>query len=154
MRKFTCLVGSVMVGALVAASSAQAATCEGVSARKYEKPMLVFKGKDKSKVYRIQSTGVTLRKGALGDGSWQHCGGLWTVNADKSGSGSGHCYTIDPDGDQRTLTWTGDKKGGTWKRVSGTGKYAAGGPVKGTWGPGSKFPDGMRIGHWAGECND
>ena len=84
----------------------------------------------------------------------------WTVNADKSGSGSGNCYTVDKNGDYRVTNWQGSKaagKGqkanGTWVRLSGTGKYDGAHMSKGTWKSTSRFAEGFRIGNWTGECS-
>jgi len=80
-------------------------------------------------------------------GAWQRCTGLWTVKADGSGSGFGHCHLVEADGKQAALSWEGDASGGTWERVVGTGP----GPVKGNWKPGARFAAGFRITLWEGE---
>ena len=141
----------------IVASGAQAEKCEGMYVRNYEQPIPVHKGEDGSQSFHIQSTGTTIRKtpdNSPLSGNWQHCTGLWTVKADKSGSGSGNCYAVDSDGDQWITSWEGDDAGGTWQSVSGTGKYANNASDQGTWKPGKRFPNGMRTGYWDGECAD
>ena len=127
MRNTHILAGIVSAVILAASGIAHAGSCEGINARKYEKPIAVHKSSDKSVTYLLQSTGVTSRKVASGqtqDASYQTCSGLWTVNADKSGFGAGSCYTVDPDGDYRITSWEGKKaagksatSGGTWALV-------------------------------------
>lgn len=157
----TCLAAAAL---LTVSSNVHAAACEGVNIRKYEKPVAVHKGTDKSVTYLLKSTGISSREtgaGAPQDGSFQHCTGLWTVNADKSGSGFGSCNTVDKNGDYRTTSWEGSKgagKGqkaaGTWTRLNGTGKYQGGHMSKGTWKSASRFAEGFRIGNWTGDCSN
>lgn len=163
MRKYHLMIGLAATAMLTMSSNVHAAACEGVNARKYEKPIAVHKGKDKSTTYLLKSTGISTRETASGapqDGSYQHCAGLWTVNADKSGSGSGNCYTVDKNGDYRVTSWEGSKAagegqkaGGTWIRLNGTGKYKGGHMSKGSWQSTSRFAEGYRIGNWTGECS-
>ncbi len=91
--------------------------------------------------------------------AWQHCNGVWTVKADKSGSGFGSCYTVTPAGDRRAVSWEGSNaagkpSSGTWAQVTGTGKYANWQDTKGTWKSGARFADGIRLGNWEGTCGE
>ena len=159
MKIRAIIFASCAVAMMAATSSVHAGQCEGFSSRKYEKPVVIKKSKDGSKVLHISSTGVTNQTAPSKNTSWQHCTGFWNLNADKSGSGSGNCLAMDTNGDQRILLWEGSaakgkKSSGTWKKISGTGKYASGGQVKGTWKSGLRFADGHRITDWTGECAD
>ena len=157
MLKIQLTASAIAVIMLALSGNAYAASCEGTNTRKYEKPIAVHKGKDNSVTYLLKSTGVSTRKTATGaeqGGSFQHCTGLWTVNADKSGSGSGNCYTVDKNGDYRVTSWEGSKAagkgqkaGGTWSRLGGTGKYTGDHMSKGTWTSGLRFAEGFRIGN-------
>jgi len=144
------------LAAVLAAGVSEAAQCAGVGARSYAEPVIIHKADDGAVVMLLRSTGTTTATSPAemaGGVSWQHCVGLWTVNADKSGSGSGNCYTLDPDGDQWTISWEGGNAGGNWAQVSGTGKYADR-VASGTWKPGARFADGQRITLWEGSCGD
>jgi hypothetical protein len=151
------LSGIVCLAMVGFAGTAQAGKCAGSSARIYAKPATVHKTKDGSQTFHLQSTGTTIQTvgaNASPAGVWQHCTGFWTAKADKSGSGFGNCYTVDDDGDQRIISWEAKQNGaGTWKHVSGTGKYASNSD-SGSWKSGKRFPNGMRTGTWEGECSD
>ncbi len=127
---------------------------EGVSARKSAKPVIIHKVKDGATTMLVRSTGSSTTTSPAQSARWQHCVGLWTLNADKSGSGSGNCYSLDGDGDQWTVSWEGTNAGGTWAQVSGTGKYANRTGAKGNWKPGTRFADGMGLTLWDGDCGD
>ena len=154
MKKLT-LCPAVAAVAVLAASGAWAAQCEGVGARKYSEPVIIQKAEDGATTMLIRSTGTNtiLNPAQIAGTMWQHCTGFWTVNADKSGSGSGNCYSLDADGDQWIVSWQGDNAGGTWAHVSGTGKYANqnGG---GNWKYGARFADGIGLTPWDGSCGD
>ena len=155
MRNLTCLLGSCAIAMLLGSSGALAAKCEGSNARTYAAPITLHKAQDGAALLFIESTGTSFT--SRGDASalnpsWQRCVGFWSVKADKSGAGAGHCYAVDPDGDRWTISWEGDNAGGTWQSVSGSGKYANAADGKGTWTPGPKFAGGISINTWEGEC--
>ena len=83
---------------------------------------------------------------------WQQCNGLWTAQPDGSGAGNGVCYAVDAQGDSWTITWSvaGDQR--TWKTIHGTGKFAGRAGSEGTFTPGDRFGDGLRINTWDGNC--
>lgn len=148
---------AIAVVAAFAASSAQGAQCEGVGVRTYPEPVIIHKAEDGTTTMLLRSTGtttITSPTEMTGGASWQHCVGLWTVNPDKSGSGSGNCYSVDAEGDHWTISWEGDNAGGTWAFVNGTGKYAGRSDNKGTWKPGARFAGNMRLTLWDGTCGD
>ena len=125
-----------------------------VNARKSGKPVILRKAKDGATTMLISSTGSSTTTSPERSVRWQHCTGFWTVNADKSGSGSGNCYAFDGDGDQWTISWEGANAGGTWAHASGSGKYADRSSAKGTWKPGGRFADGTGLRSWEGDCGD
>lgn len=152
MKKLT-FYPAIAAAAMLSASGAWAAQCEGVGARKYSEPMMIQKAEDGTATMLIRSTGTNtvISPAEIKGSAWQHCVGLWTVNADKSGSGAGNCYSLDADGDRWIVSWQGANGGGTWVHVGGTGKYANqnGG---GNWKSGAGFADGMRLTLWDGTC--
>jgi hypothetical protein len=154
MRKLT-LYPALTAAAMLATSGAWAAQCEGIGARKSGKPVIIQKADDGAMTMLITSTGTNtiLNPAEIAGAAWQHCSGFWTVNADKSGSGSGNCYSLDADGDQWIVSWQGSNAGGTWAHESGTGKFANqnGG---GNWAYGAKFADGVGLTPWDGTCGD
>ena len=157
MTRKPTVFSMIAAGALLAASGAQAAECKGVGARNYAEPLIIHKAEDGATTMLIRSTGtstITSPADMTGGASWQHCVGLWTVHADKSGSGSGNCYSLDADGDHWTISWEGTNAGGSWAYESGTGKYAGRLDNKGTWTPGTRFGDGTRLTLWDGICGD
>jgi hypothetical protein len=120
-------------------------------------PTIIHKADDGAVTMLIRSTGATTiisPAEQTGGASWQHCVGLWTVNADKSGGGAGNCYSVDADGDQWIISWEGGNEGGKWAYVSGTGKYAGRSGNEGGWRPGARFGDGLRLTLWDGTCGD
>jgi hypothetical protein len=156
MKKLTFCSG-IAVAAVLAASGAEAAQCEGIGARKSAAPVIIHKAEDGAMTMLIRSTGTnTIISPAemTGGANWQHCVGFWTVNADKSSAGAGNCYALDAAGDQWITSWEGGNGGGTWAHVSGTGKYAARSNAGGNWKPGARFADGMRLTLWDGTCGD
>jgi hypothetical protein len=157
MKNAMSIASVVASSMLMVSAGVDAKDCDGVFARQYEKPIPVHKGADGSQTYHVRSTGASIRRTAEGtplNSTWQHCTGLWTVNADKSGSGSGNCYSVDEDGDRWVIAWAGDNAGGTWEGVLGTGKHANNVSDNGTWRRDKKFANGMRTGIWEGECAD
>mgnify|MGYP006908213212 CR=1 FL=1 len=59
-------------------------------------------------------------------GVWAIINGVYTEN--------GYCETADPDGDKQFGQYANDGKGGKWKVLAGTGKYA-GMTASGVYGP-------------------
>lgn len=154
MEKFA-LCAAITAAAVLAATGAFAAQCEGVDARKSAEPVMIHKADDGAMTMLIQSTGsntIISPAGMTGGAIWQRCTGLWTVNADKSGGGSGHCYSVAGNGDQWIISWEGGDAGGTWAYESGTGKYAGWSGSKGTWKSGTRYGDGMHLTLWEGTC--
>ena len=106
---------------------------------------------------QFKSTGVSLQTAPSTDKLWQHCTGLWTVNADQSGSGFGSCYSINDNGDYYLSNWSGSnaagkRASGEWTRVAGSGAYAGSVGSKGTWQSAARFAEGFRVSEWQGEC--
>lgn len=67
--------------------------------------------------------GTPIRKeGELGYLSSNHCVGSFSV-VGKELTDSGSCLQTDPDGDRVFLVYSRRNQDGTWKAVSGTGKY-------------------------------
>ena len=143
--------GLALAGGL-AANGAAAEPCEGVNARRAADPVVVHQGRDGSVTMLISSTGSSTTTRPVTAVRWQKCSGLWTIDADKTGSGSGHCYSVDGDGDQWVISWEGGDDGGTWAHQRGTGKYANLSAAKGTWEYGERYPDGLRLTTWSGDC--
>lgn len=152
--KWIYAVGLALV-ATFTANSADAAKCEGHNGRTYAAPIILSEGEDGAKTMLINSTGTQTHTSPAVSTNWQHCIGFWTVNADKSGSGAGSCYSLDADGDQWIQAWEGTNDGGTWAHLSGTGKYAAWTSAsKGNWNYGKRYADGTAITTWDGNCGD
>ena len=153
MRK-TSFAPAIAVAAVLAAGGAEASQCSGISPRVYADPVVVHEAEDGAKTLLIRSTGTTIQMSpGAGETRWQHCVGLWRLEADKTGSGSGNCYSIDADGDQWTISWEGASGSGTWEHVSGTGKYADM-TANGTWESGARFADDTRLTLWEGVCGE
>ena len=156
-------INRLLYGGFLAASSAtfniaHAAECEGTAIRKHENLDPVHKNTNGSLVLQLKSTGISSQTSPSRADVWQHCSGLWRVNADKSGSGFGSCYSLNPtSGDYYLTLWEGSNKTGksaegTWNRIAGSGAYEATEGSKGTWSSGSRFPEGLRLTHWKGDC--
>jgi hypothetical protein len=152
------LLGTTIAASIVSINVAHAVECEGTALRKYEQPVTVHKNGDESFVLQFKSTGVSTQTSPSRSDMWQHCTGLWTVNADTSGSGFGSCYALDKKTGSYYLTqWEGsNEKGksadGTWTRVAGSGEYQGTTGSNGTWRSGERFPEDFRLMHWKGDC--
>ncbi len=156
MTKLT-LCCAVAMAAALAASGAAAEECEGIGAGKYAEPVILIEAVDGATTMLVRNTGsftVTGTTGMTDDTFWQQCAGFWTVNADKSSSGAGNCFTLNGDGDKWVTSWEGDNSGGTWANVSGTGKFAGWQNSKGTWTYGTRYGDGLRLTLWKGTCDE
>ena len=82
------------------------------------------------------------------------CAGTLITLPDGKSTGQGHCARKDPEGNSYSLEWAiaaGAEKG-TWKFISGTGKFA-GVAGSGWWMFGKSVEDGSAINRWGGECN-
>ena len=159
MRNSRLLFGTLIAaGTFLTVSNAYAVPCKGYGAGKSAKAVMVHKAKDGSQILLVGSTRIQAFEtpdNYPADKSWQNCSGLWTLAADKkSGSGSGHCYAVDADGDQHVVRWEGTHEGGTWADVSGTGKYADSNAGKGTWSPSRSYGDGLKVFPFEGECDN
>ena len=81
-----------------------------------------------------------------------YCDGSSHIAPDGTFSGSGHCARKDADGDTMSLTWDfqpGAEKG-TWKTLTGTGKFAND-TSSGWWQPVLGDPP-MSASVWGGDC--
>jgi hypothetical protein len=148
---------AVAMAAALAASGAAAEECEGIGASECAEPVILKEADDGATTMLIRSTGsytMIGTTGMTGDTFWQQCAGFWTVNADKSSSSAGSCFSLDGDGDQWITSWEGVNSGGTWANVSGTGKFAGWQNSKGTWTYGARYGDGLRLTLWKGTCGE
>jgi hypothetical protein len=142
----------IVLATTLAAGGVKAASCTGIEARMSGKPIIVTKLQDGTTTMLVNSTGTSTTLTPEVSTSWQHCSGLWTTKADKSGSGAGNCYFVDGDGDQWITSWKGTNAGGTWQNQSGTGKYANRTSAKGHWKWATRFANGQYITTWDGDC--
>ena len=136
---------------------AMAVRCSGYITVKGEPSVEIIKKADGSVVSFIMSHRIRNVKEPANDpsdGAHGTCVGLWTLAPDgKSGSGAGHCYYVDREGDSWAVSWEGDNTGGTWDREWGMGKYKDG-TGTGTWEPSSpRYSDGFRLTPWKGDCS-
>jgi len=155
MKYISVICSTIILGVVSLPGVTLAEKCSGTSARVYAKPVVAHKGKDGSQTLHLQSMGTSIAvvgPEASLTGAWQFCTGMLKTAADKSYSGSGHCYTVDKGGEYQSSAWKIDANGSTWESLGGSGKYANM-KSKGTFKSGNRFANGLRTGTWEGECS-
>ena len=151
----TLSVGFALSAAMLIAGAAQAAECSGYD-------VLVSQSAEKTDLGNGHTLMVVRNHSMIVNNdptSRDHlvigeCNGVFLTMPDGKSKGSGQCLRRDKDGDTYSLEWAiapGAERG-TWKGITGTGKFARESANSGWWQ--NAAADGKVFAtKWGGTCN-